>query len=120
VKRRPTKRSQEGAAALRKFKEEQCANDNCQLCGSFFEQLDPHHIVYRRGQVFDDERNLLAVCPKCHMRIHGATLVFRMGRYDPIPLKRVLEAKRDKDPEYWDLAFLRELSGRRDFGEGLE
>ena len=121
MKRRPTKRSKEGLDAIKTF---EANNRQCWFCGK--EATANHHIVFRRGKIFDDQRNLAAVCEKCHMRIHGATLVFRMGRYDPIPLKRVLEVKRDKDLDNWDLAFLRELAGPGDgrlnmaFGEGLE
>jgi len=42
----------------------------CQLCGST-EWLEIHHIVYRSENGSNDERNLIRLCKKCHMMVHG-------------------------------------------------
>ena len=116
LKRKATKRSKAGLQALMEFKDRWY---RCWFCGA--KASAPHHIVFRRGLIYDDQRNLAAVCLDCHSRIHGITIVsVKGGRMLPIPLETVLMTKRTRDPEFWDLAFLRELAGRLDFGEELE
>ena len=120
MKRKPTKRSPEGQRALTQFQQEFCHRAPCWHCGKVCETLDVHHIVKRRGKIYDDRRNFFAACRSCHARIEGARLVFPSVTLQPIPLAVVLRIKREKDGRYWDLDFLRELSGRLDFGEGLK
>ena len=118
MKRKPTKRSKEGQRALTQFQQEFCHNAACWYCNKPFPKIDVHHIVKRRGVIFDDLRNFFAACRSCHSRMEGARLVFPMYTLEPIPLQKVLEIKQQR--EGLDLDFLRELSGRLDFGEGLE
>ena len=119
-----TKRSKEGAAALRKFQRDHCHNAACWYCNKHFPKLDVHHIVKRRGMIFDDLRNFFAACRLCHSRMEGARLVFPTYTLEPIPLQKVLEIKQQRDG--LDLAFLRVLAGPGDgrsnmtFGEGME
>jgi 5-methylcytosine-specific restriction endonuclease McrA len=115
IKRKATNRSKEGQQAITAFRKRWPC---CWFCGA--KSSAPHHIVFRRGVVFDDQRNLAAVCEDCHSRIHDITIVKHNGkRFLPIPLETVLRVKRERDPPL-DLPFLRELSGRLNFGEGLE
>ena len=124
MKRKPTKRSPEGQAALDRFQQEFCHRAPCWHCGKVCETLDVHHIVKRNGMVFDDLRNFFAACRSCHSRMEGARLVFARYTLEPIPLQRVLEIKQQRDG--LDLDFLRVLAGPGDgrsnmkFGEGLE
>jgi hypothetical protein len=121
IKRKATNRSKEGQQAITAFRKRW---PRCWFCGA--KASAPHHIVFRRGVVFDDQRNLAAVCEDCHSRIHGITIVTHngerwdlLGRLLPIPLETVLRVKKERDPPL-DLPFLRELSGKRNFGEGIE
>ena len=113
---KPTRRSPQGNRAMQEFRD-RWQFGSCWLCGLRGRTMHPHHIVYRRGKQFDDARNLAAVCWECHDRIHGATIVRDGRRLQPIPLADVLRAKRMWDPGAWDLAFLRELDGRLNYGE---
>ena len=116
MKRRPTRRSKQGKQAISEFRSRWY---RCWFCGA--KASAPHHIVFRRGLVYDDQRNLASVCLDCHSRIHGITVVRHTGgRMLPITLETVLETKRTRDPEHWDLDFLRELDGRLNYGEGIE
>jgi hypothetical protein len=124
IKRKSTKRSKEGAAAMRAFKEEHFGKP-CWYC-ELNEATDAHHIAKRRGVIYDDPRNLFACCRWCHDRAEGATIVTRKGiKLPPIPLDVILRIKELCDPPL-DLPFLRMLSGPGDgrlnmnFGEGLE
>lgn len=115
IKRKATKRSKEGQQAITAFRNRW---PRCWFCGS--KASAPHHIVFRRGVAFDDQRNLAAVCQDCHSRIHGITIVTVLNiRLLPIPLETVLRVKKNIDPPL-DLPFLRELAGNLCFGEGLE
>jgi hypothetical protein len=115
IKRKATKRNKEGQQAITYFRKR---FPRCWFCGA--KASAPHHIVFRRGVVFDDQRNLAAVCQDCHSRIHDIPIVTVLNiRLLPIPLETVLRVKRERDPPL-DLPFLRELSGKRNFGEGIE
>jgi hypothetical protein len=118
------RRSKEGVAALRGFlkrwKGKSCWN--CTTIGS-----ERHHIVYRDGLIYDDQRNLAWLCGGCHSAHHLRGVANYFGR--PIAFlttETILRLKRDVDPDYWDLAFLRLLAGPGDgrlnmeFGRGLE
>lgn len=122
IKRKATKRSKEGAAAYERFKR-RWAGRPCWGCGARWRAFHRHHIVGRDGIAgADDERDLAHLCDMCHavhhdngiQTWHGETVKVRLTKDD------VLRLKRDRDPEYWDLAFLRELAGRRDLGDGME
>jgi hypothetical protein len=121
IKSKRTKRSKAGQQAITAFRKRW---PRCWFCGA--PSSAPHHIVFRRGVVFDDQRNLAAVCEDCHSRIHGITIVTVLNiRLLPIPLETVLRVKLHNDPPL-DLPFLRMLAGPGDgrlnmkFGEGLE
>lgn len=116
MKRRPTRRSKQGQQAISEFRNRWY---RCWFCGA--KASAPHHIVFRRGLIYDDQRNLASVCLDCHSRVHGITIVRHNGeRLEPIPLVQVLGEKWGRDPEHWDLEFLRELDGRLNYGECIE
>ena len=122
MKRRPTKRSPEGQRALDDFAV-RWRGKPCWACGDLRGPFEVHHIVGRDGiKEHDDERDFAHLCEMCHKVHHDHGIQTWHGRNVSIRLTKenVLELKRRRDPEYWDLAFLRELSGRLDFGEGLE
>ena len=81
-----------------------------------------HHIVYRDGIAErDDQRNLSWLCFACHSAHHQRGLENFYGRtVAELTTEDILRLKRAKDREFWDLEFLRELAGKRNFGEGLE
>jgi hypothetical protein len=116
MKHGTTKRTTDGAAAMRAFRAK-WHHGPCWICHTCHRRMHPHHIVFRRSKRHDDARNLAAVCCECHDRIHGATIVRDGLRLQPIPLAEVLRVKRLRDGENFDLAFLRELSGKRNYGE---
>lgn len=39
----------------------------CDVCGKWFDRLQPHHVVKRSFLRMDLFWNLLSVCPKCHV-----------------------------------------------------
>jgi hypothetical protein len=123
MKRRPTKRSPEGQQAMQEFRDT-WGNSPCWLCP--YPGMEIHHIVKRRGLIFDDLRDFAWLCRWCHSRAEGNTVVLHRVRLLPISVETVLEAKRLIDPKHWDLEFLRLLAGPGDgrlnmaFGEGME
>jgi 5-methylcytosine-specific restriction endonuclease McrA len=42
----------------------------CQICGSM-QQLQVHHLKFRRQSGGDEEQNLITLCAECHLRIHS-------------------------------------------------
>jgi hypothetical protein len=109
MKRHPTKRSKESKQTMAAFRAEHIGK-RCWLCERE-QATDPHHIVYRRGDEHDDERNLLAVCPTCHRRIHDGDQTLVTGRKLPAwTLADVLRAKRRHDSDNYDPEFLDRLA----------
>jgi HNH endonuclease len=46
---------------------------HCRWCGAGpGDNLDVHHIEYRRGHSYDVEPNLISLCRSCHSFVHGA------------------------------------------------
>lgn len=50
-------------------------NYTCQCCGAKNTRLEVHHIAYRSKGGTDDERNLIALCEKCHDAVHAGILI---------------------------------------------
>ena len=46
------------------------ADGLCERC-HLAAKLEPHHLRYPPWGTFDVERNLLAVCHRCHCELHG-------------------------------------------------
>jgi hypothetical protein len=71
---------------------------------------DPHHIIYRDGKAWDDERNLLWVCRRCHNRLHGHTQVIDgsriVGWKKEVAERIAMEAKERMEPEHFDPRYL--------------
>ena len=124
MKRNKIRRSPEGQRALDEFRD-RWIGQRCWMCPLRL-GAHVHHIVHRRGLEYDDRRNLAWLCPLCHARLHdGPQIVYRVE----LPAwtdEDVLRAKKQIEPGYWDLAFLRLLAGPGDgrlnmeFGRGLE
>lgn len=111
MKRKAKRRSPEGARAMKHFME-RTAGCPCMMCDNQKPKNPaPHHIVHRRGKVYDVEYNLLRVCMDCHPRCHGETVVLHGVRLLPYTREEELAAKRLWDPGYWDLESLEKLNG---------
>ena len=111
IKHRKTKRSREGQQNYEEFRAEHCAPDKrCMICWA--RPADhAHHIVYRRGFVYDDPRVLLATCEQlCHPRLHGYTVVLNGVRYvgwlKDHAFEIAVAAKLKHDPDNYDPAYL--------------
>jgi hypothetical protein len=119
IKQKATKRSKAGQQALQEF-HRRWIGKPCWACPSLGHHK--HHIVYRDGIAErDDQRNLAWLCFACHAAHHERGLTnFYDRTVNELTTEDILRLKRVKDREFWDLEFLRELSGRLDFGEGLE
>lgn len=50
-------------------------NYTCQCCGKKHVRLEVHHIIYRSKGGTDDEKNLIALCKKCHDAVHAGILI---------------------------------------------
>lgn len=50
-------------------------NYTCQYCGKKHTRLEVHHIIYRSKGGTDDEKNLIALCKKCHDAVHAGILI---------------------------------------------
>lgn len=50
-------------------------NYTCQCCGKKHARLEVHHIIYRSKGGTDDEKNLIALCKKCHDAVHTGILI---------------------------------------------
>ena len=106
IKRKPTNRTKEAARVMKEFRAEHLTPGcRCWLCESK-QAVDPHHIAKRRGDMYDDPRNLLAVCGDCHKRIDAdfRTMGGRLLRQ--WTFEDVERAKRRHDPDNWDPRFL--------------
>ena len=128
MRRKPTKRSPEGQAALDNFRD-RWQGKPCWGCCGIWIPFERHHIVGRDGILcYDDERNLAHLCEMCHDVYHDHGIKTWHGRTVKVflTLENILRLKKLRDPDYWDLAFLRELAGPGDgrlnmaFEEGLK
>ena len=106
IKQRKTKRTPVAQQVIDDFRDE-WSNKPCPLCGGYQRQYEIHHIVKRRGKVYDDRRNLLPTCWLCHERIHtgdqrtmGGAILRAWTDED------VERAKRRHDPDHYDPAYL--------------
>jgi len=103
VKRKPTNYGPQYQQFKRRNKRRVCST--CHRMGT-----DPHHIIYRDGKAWDDERNLLWVCRWCHNRLHGQTQVIdgsRIAGWRKDVAERIaMEAKERIDPDHYDPAYL--------------
>jgi hypothetical protein len=105
IKNRKTKR---GPKAQRQFDEFKAAwtGRPCCLCERQW-MRDIHHIVKRKGDAWDDPRNLLAVCWTCHARIHDGDQTTMGGqKLRQWTDEDIERAKRRWDPDNYDPAYL--------------
>jgi len=107
IKRRKTKRSKEAQRHIDQFTE-RWQDGPCWLCDErTLIILHVHHIVHRRGDIYDDPRNLASVCWLCHARIHSGEQITMGGRKCPAWTDEDVErAKRRHDPDHYDPAYL--------------
>ena len=105
MKRRKTKRSKEGQAAMKRFRD-RWKGKPCWNCTSTGQHR--HHIVYRDGvAAADDERNLAWLCLACHEAHHQRGLANFFGRrLNDLPTETIIRLKREKDPDHYDPAYL--------------
>ncbi len=80
---------------------------------TFGNTVDPHHIVPRRGQRFDDRRNIVRLCRLCHQRAHGGLILVGGVRYEQITTEQIMRLKKLVDGSFYDEEFLDELRGKR-------
>ncbi len=121
---RRIQRSLEGALSMREFRND-WYNKRCWLCpAKNGDEMQIHHIVAlgykytkKRNMKHDDRRNFAWTCPVCHDRIHDRPTIVRGRRLGGLSLVDVLFAKYRWDRRYFDLDFLRDLSGDPKFGE---
>jgi len=106
IKHRKTKRKLNAQQVIDDFRDEWNGKP-CPLCGLRHEHYEIHHVVKRRGKVYDDRRNLLPTCWLCHERYHtgdqrtmGGTILRAWTDED------VERAKRIYDPANWDPKYL--------------
>ena len=132
IKAKPTKRSKEGQQHYEAFRAEHCApGKRCWICWQ--RPADhAHHMVYRRGVIYDDPRVFLACCEQlCHKRLHGITVVLNGVRYvgwlKDHAFEIAMAAKLKYDPDNYDPAYLDYLrnwerhyreTGRMDYETG--
>jgi hypothetical protein len=106
MKYRKTKRNPEAQRNLDDFRDRWKMHP-CWTCETRFYTLHVHHMEERKGEPWDDPRNLASVCWLCHARIHGGEQTTIDGRKHPaITKEQVEQAKRRWDPDNWDPAYL--------------
>jgi hypothetical protein len=106
MKRRKTKRNPEAQRHLDEFRD-RWKMSRCWLCETRNYVLHVHHIVGRKGDAYDNPRNLSSVCWLCHARIHGGEQTTIHGRKHAAWTDEDVErAKRRHDPDNWDPAYL--------------
>ena len=116
-----TKRSPQGQQALDAFTKRWLGKP-CWGCGDMRGPFEKHHIAGRDGCLeHDDERDLAHLCQMCHAVHHDNGIKTWHGRTVRVRLTKddVLRLKRDRDPEFWDLDWLRKISGNLRLGEEL-
>ena len=108
IKHRKTKRSQQAQREYDAFRD-RWHGHRCMTCTLRY-GCHRHHIVYRDGDDWDDQRNLLWVCDLCHQRLHGTTVAWRgirlPGWDKSIAFQIACEAKQKWDREYWDAGYI--------------
>ena len=115
MNRRRTNRSKEAQQAIDDFKREHIGfGKRCWICG-VRQASHAHHMVYRRGDEYDDQKNLCATCDLvCHPRLHGQTIVIRGVRFEGWEKQQAFAiacaAKREHDPDNYDPEFLDRLA----------
>jgi hypothetical protein len=106
IKHRKTKRGPEAQRHIDEFRE-RWEMERCWLCETRVYISHIHHIVTRKGDAWDDPRNLSKVCWLCHARIHGGEQTTVDGRKHPAwTTEDVERAKQRWDPDNWDPAYL--------------
>ena len=107
IKAKPTNRGPEAQRHIDEFRD-RWRDLPCWLCGGRGAIVPHvHHIVNRRGDIYDDPRNLSSVCWLCHARIHGGDQTTMDGRKHPAWTDEDVErAKRRHDPDNYDPAYL--------------
>ena len=107
IKHRKTKRKLESQRHIDQFTE-RWQDGPCWLCGErTLIILHVHHIAHRRGDIYDDPRNLASVCWLCHARIHSGEQITMDGRkHQAWTTEDVERAKQRWDPDNYDPAYL--------------
>lgn len=75
-------------------------------------EMNLHHIVHRRGLDYNDVRNILMVCQRCHDLYHVGG-----DKQRPLTLGMILQCKEEEDGEC-DMRFLASLLHRQSLREG--
>ena len=104
IKAKPTKRGPKASKQFADYKTEWTGRPCC-LCERQ-RMRDIHHMAKRKGDAWDDPRNLLAVCGMCHARIDADqhdTNGRLLSQWTDEDAER---AKRRHDPDHYDPAFL--------------
>ena len=104
MKHKPTKRKPKARKQFKEFKAK-WLHSRCWLCERRA-AVDPHHIVNRKGDAWDDPRNLSALCRSCHDRIEGEQIDITGRRLRQWTTEDVERAKRRWDPDNYDPAYL--------------
>jgi hypothetical protein len=104
IKAKPTRRGPEAQRQFDEFKAEWTGRPCC-LCERQW-MRDIHHIAKRKGDAWDDPRNLLAVCGMCHARIDADQHNINGRLLRQWTDEDVERAKRRWDPDNWDPAYL--------------
>ncbi len=53
------------------------ANEKCEICRIKAKKFHIHHLDY---QDYFNPKNLICLCPRCHLIIHGRTLSYEIGK----------------------------------------
>jgi len=108
IKPKPTRRSKQAQRHYKAFGD-RWRGKACCICHAE-RGCHRHHIVNREGDDWDDERNLLWVCKRCHDRLHGISVVVARVRIPGWEKKDAFiyasDAKQRWDAEYYDPAYL--------------
>ena len=104
IKHRKTKRKPKARKQFKEFKT-LWLRSTCWLCERRL-AVDPHHIVNRKGDAWDDPRNLTALCRSCHDRIEGDQIDITGRKLRQWTTEDVERAKRRHDPDNYDPAYL--------------
>ena len=104
MKRKPTKRGKVARKQFAEFKRKWLGT-RCPMCERRA-TIDPHHIVKRKGDAWDDPRNLIALCRNCHDRVEGDWIDVTGRRHRQWTDEDVERAKRRVDPDNWDARYL--------------
>ena len=106
IKRRKTKRKSEAQRHIDEFRE-RWKHHPCWHCETRTYPLEVHHMEGRKGDAWDDPRDLASLCSLCHKRRHQGEQTTVDGRkHAAITREDVERAKRRWDPDNWDPAYL--------------